>query len=262
MKMFSLADKIAIVTGGSGYYGRPICEALAEAGAAVIIASRDQIKCNAFAEELTQKGYRAEAMALDLSDEISILSMVKNVNDNYGTIVILINNAVSRDGFKNLDSITKEEWESSQRVNSTGTMLITKAVLAVMKEQRSGNIINISSIQGMLGPNFPVYGDTGMTSPVNYTYDKWGIIGFTKWVANYYATFNIRANCISPAGYGPGLKDREGVQEFIDNYQRLTPMGRFAEDEDIKGPIVFLASAASAFITGHNLPVDGGWTNW
>jgi len=101
-----------------------------------------------------------------------------------------------------------------------------------------------------------------MTSPVNYTYDKWGIIGFTKWLANYYGKYNIRANCISPGGYGPGIIEGSDRKEFIENYKQLTPLGRFAEDDDIKGPVIFLASEASAYITGHNLMVDGGWTNW
>lgn len=180
----------------------------------------------------------------------------------YQKIDILVNNAVSRDGFKNLEEVSKEELESAQNINATGMMLITKYVVAHMKKNQSGNIINIGSIQGLGGPNFPVYGKTGMTSPVNYTYDKWGIIGFTKWVANYYAPFNIRANCISPGGFGPGLSDRIGIEEFVDNYKRLTPLGRFAEAEDIKGAIVFLASSASSYITGHNLPIDGGWSNW
>jgi NAD(P)-dependent dehydrogenase (short-subunit alcohol dehydrogenase family) len=99
-----------------------------------------------------------------------------------------------------------------------------------------------------------------MTNPVNYAYDKWGMVGFTKWLASYYGKYNIRANCISPGGYGPGIDT--GKSEFIENYKRLTPLGRFAEDEDIKGPVIFLASEASCYITGHNLLVDGGWTNW
>ena len=101
-----------------------------------------------------------------------------------------------------------------------------------------------------------------MTSPVNYTYDKWAMVGFTKWLANYYGQFGIRANCISPGGYGPGVADTYGENEFVHNYKRLTPLGRFANEEDIKGPVVFLASDASAYVTGHNLLVDGGWTSW
>lgn len=130
-----------------------------------------------------------------------------------------------------------------------------------MKEQRSGSIINISSIQGVSGPNFPVYGSTGMSSPVNYTYDKWGMIGFTKWMANYYGKYNIRVNAISPGGYNPDAFKDKDKQEFVENYIRLTPLGRFADEDDIKGPVVFLASEAAKYVTGHNLLVDGGWTS-
>lgn len=262
MKMFRLDGKIAIVTGGAGYYGKPICTALAEAGAKVIVASRDESKCKQFADSLKSKGWEAEGMSLDLANESSIKLLVKNVQELFGSIDILVNNAVSREGFKDLEKLKREELEASQKINSTGLMMITKAVLQLMREQGTGNIINIGSIQGTVGPNFPVYGDTGMTSPVNYTYDKWAMVGFTKWIANYYGKFNIRANCISPGGYGPGVEESIGDNEFVHNYKRLTPLGRFANDDDIKGPVVFLASEASAYITGHNLLVDGGWTSW
>ena len=201
-------------------------------------------------------------MFLDLSDENSILEFTKSINDKYGRIDILVNNAVSREGLKDLEEVSKKEWEAAQNINSTGMILLTQAVIKLMRKQRSGNIINIGSIQGSVGPNFPVYGNTGMTSPINYTYDKWAMVGFTKWIANYYGKFNILANCISPGGYGPGVAKMIWKNEFVENYKRLTPLGRFADDEDIKGPVVFLASEASAFITGHNLLVDGGWTSW
>lgn len=262
MNLFNLRNKVVIVTGGSGFFGTPISLALAEAGAQVIIASRNVDKCKEFAATIREKGFLAEGRALDLEDEHSIVDFVKGVKDEFGRIDVLVNNAVSRGGFKNLEDIDRESWEKAQRINSTGLVLITQAVVKIMREQMAGNIINISSIQGAVGPNFPVYGDTGMTSPVNYTYDKWGMVGFTKWLANYYGKFNIRANCISPGGYGPGVDQMTGKEEFVENYKRLTPLGRFANDDDIKGPIVFMASEASAFITGQNLLVDGGWTSW
>lgn len=262
MNPFSLKNKLAIVTGGAGFFGTPISIALAEAGAQVIIASRNVEKCREFAATIREKGFLAEGRALDLEDEQSILNFVNEVKDEFGQIDILVNNAVSREGFNNLEDIERESWEKAQRINSTGLVLITQSVVKLMREQMSGNIINISSIQGAVGPNFPVYGETGMTSPVNYTYDKWGMVGFTKWLANYYGKYNIRANCISPGGYGPGVAQLTGKEEFIENYKRLTPLGRFATDDDIKGPVVFMASDASAFITGHNLLVDGGWTSW
>jgi len=262
MNLFSLEEKIIIVTGGAGYFGRPISWALAEAGATVIIASRNEVNCKELAGELTAAKLKSAGMTLNLGNETSIKSFVKEVEARYGRVDVLVNNAVSREGFKNLEDMSKEEWEKAQAINSTGMMLLTQAVIRIMRKQKSGNIINIGSIQGSVGPNFPVYGDTGMTSPVNYTYDKWAMVGFTKWIANYYGKFNIRANCISPGGYGPGVMESIGQNEFVENYKRLTPLGRFADDDDIKGPIVFLASNASSFVTGHNLMVDGGWTSW
>lgn len=261
-ELFSLSGKVAVVTGGTGLFGGPISTALAKSGATVCIASRDVENCRVFAQSLTDIGLKASGWALDLASEQSIQEFVAGVHLKFGKIDILVNNAVSRQGFNDLDNMDVGEWESAQRVNSTGLMLITKSVIKGMQKSNSGNIINIGSIQGVVGPNFPVYGETGMTSPVNYTYDKWGMVGFTKWLATYYGKYNIRANCISPGGYGPGVDKMQGKEEFIDNYKRLTPLGRFATDADIQGPVVFLASEASAYITGHNLLVDGGWTSW
>lgn len=261
-ELFRLDGKLAIVTGGAGLYGRQISIALAEAGANVIIASRDEAGCKEFAAALKAKGLKAEGYFLDLADEASISNFIKSIVSSYVRIDVLVNNAVSRQGFKNLDDLIKDDWENAQKINSTGLMLITQAVVRQMCEQGSGNIINISSIQGVVGPHFPVYGDTGMTSPLNYTYDKWGMVGFTKWIANYYGKHHIRCNCISPGGYGPGVSDSFGETEFTKNYLKLTPLGRFADEDDIKGPVVFLASEASAYVTGHNLIVDGGWTSW
>lgn len=260
--MFRLDDKIAIVTGGAGLYGKSISQALADAGAHVIIASRGLQHCETFARQLRDRNLHAESMLLDQGDERSIQEFVANVYGKYGKIDVLINNAVSREGAKKLDVITKGDLEKSQAINYTGLMLLTQAAVAIMVKNRSGSIINIGSIQGTVGPNFTVYGDTGMSSPVTYTFEKWGMVGFTKWLANYYGKHNIRANCISPGGYGPGIRESKLPDEFISNYLRMTPLQRFAEDNDIKGPVVFLASEASAYVTGHNLVVDGGWTSW
>jgi len=260
--MFQLNDKIAIVTGGAGLYGKSITQALAQAGAHVIIASRDSAKCDTYARELQKNNWSAQGMFLDMADEKSIADFTSQIVRQHGRVDILVNNAVSRDGAKDLAIITKQDLEKSQVINYTGLMLLTQAIIKIMVDQKHGNIINISSIQGAVGPNFEVYGDTGMSSPVTYTFEKWGMIGFTRWIANYYGKFNIRSNAISPGGYGPGIRESKLPDEFVENYLRLTPLKRFAEDDDIKGPIVFLASDASAYVTGHNLMVDGGWTSW
>ena len=259
---FDLSNKVAIVSGGTGLFGKPISVSLAEAGAHVIIASRNVEKCRELAEELKSSGYEATGVSLDLSNEKSIHALVEYVIQQHKKIDILVNNAVSREGYKRLEETSKEDWEQAQVINSTGLMLINKAVVQQMMKQKSGSIINIGSIQGTVGPNFEVYGNTGMTSPLNYTYDKWGMVGLTKWMANYYGKYNIRVNCISPGGYGPGIEAAYGENEFTTNYKKLTPLGRFADEEDIKGPIIFLASDAASYITGHNLLVDGGWTSW
>jgi NAD(P)-dependent dehydrogenase (short-subunit alcohol dehydrogenase family) len=262
LQLFDLSNKIAIVTGGTGLFGKPISTSLAEAGAHVIIASRNIEKCQIVAEELKSAGSKASGAFLDLSDEKSIDDLVKSIIKQYLQIDILVNNSVSRVGYKKLEETTKADWEQAQQINSTGLMLINKAVVEQMVKQKAGSIINIGSIQGAVGPNFEVYGSTGMTSPLNYTYDKWGMVGLTKWMANYYGKYNIRVNCISPGGYGPGIEASFGENEFTHNYKKLTPLGRFATDDDIKGAIVFLASDASSYVTGHNLLVDGGWTSW
>lgn len=261
-QLFDLSNKIAIVTGGSGLFGKPISTSLAESGATVLIASRSIEKCTQLAEELNSQGYKAEGWSLDLADEISIQQFIAGVIKKYKRIDILVNNSVSRDGYKKIEETSKDDWELSQKINSTGLMLINKEVVQQMVHQKAGSIINIGSIQSAVGPNFNVYGNTGMSSPLNYSYDKWGMIGLTKWMANYYGKYNIRVNCISPGGYGPGIENTFGENEFTKNYKELTPLGRFAYDDDIKGPIAFLASEAGSYITGQNLLVDGGWTSW
>ncbi|NOU96166.1 SDR family oxidoreductase [Paenibacillus sp. LMG 31456] len=262
MELFRLDGQIAVVTGGSGLYGLLIARAMGEAGARVVIASRSIEDCRAAADRLSREGLQACAKQLDLESEASIHEFTNEVVEEFGRIDTLVNNSVSRVGLADLKETTRDGWEEAQRVNGSGLMLITKAVVTQMCKQRSGSIINIASIQGVVGPHFPVYGDTGMTSGIEYTYAKWGMIGFTKWLANYYARFQIRANCISPGGYNPGLLQDESKAQFVSNYRKLTPMGRFAEEDDIKGPAVFLASNASRYVTGQNLIVDGGWTNW
>ncbi len=261
--MFRLDGQIAVVTGGAGLYGKHISLALGEAGAKVIVASRNLEGCEETAEELRSSGVDAVGMRVDLSSEESICGFARDIERRYGQLDILVNNSVSRMGLDNLEQTTREGWESAQQVNGTGLMLITREMIGLMRRKNKGSIINIGSIQGTVGPHFPVYGDTGMTSGIEYTYAKWGMVGMTKWLANYYGKFNIRVNCISPGGYDPG--DEAGGtmhEEFKSRYRKLTPLGRFADDEDMKGPVVFLASEASRYVTGHNLMVDGGWTNW
>ncbi|RKN80747.1 SDR family oxidoreductase [Paenibacillus ginsengarvi] len=261
--MFRLDGKVAVVTGGSGLYGASISEALCEAGATVLLASRNRESCEEKAEALRRSGYAAYGMQLDLADERSVVAFVEETCSEYGGIEILVNNSVSRTGLADLEQTTAEGWAAAQQVNGLGLMLLCRETVKPMRERGGGNIINIASIQGVQGPHFPVYGDTGMTSGIEYTYAKWGMIGMTKWMAGYYGKLGIRVNSISPGGYNPVGTDREiRAEPFVRGYTERTPLSRMADDTDIKGAIVFLASAASKYVTGHNLVLDGGWSIW
>jgi NAD(P)-dependent dehydrogenase (short-subunit alcohol dehydrogenase family) len=253
--LFSLTGKVAIVSGGAGLYGRHIAHALAGAGAHVVLAARGLDACEQAAQDLRDLGMTAEALELDLTSEESIVRLRHEVVSRCGRIDILVNNAVARAGGTVRDT-SAAEWAATSAVNSLGTFLITRECGEQMVAQGSGVFINIASIYGMVGPDFSVYGETGMTNPAFYAYDKGGMINFTRYLATAYAPHGIRANCISPGGLGT----QDQPAEFVANYRARVPLGRLAGPEDIKGPVVFMASAASAYVTGVNLAVDGGWT--
>lgn len=255
-ELFDLRGKVAFVTGGYGMFGRPISEALLEAGAGVVIAARDTGKAIGAADEMANRGLMADVIRLDLADPDSIRSTIQAIIAQYGRIDILVNNAVASQG-STLEETTIEDWEATQRVNSTGLFLTCKEVVPHMRAQGGGNIINIASIQGEIGPSFHMYKGTERSSPLHYTFEKWSMVGMTKYLANHYGAYGIRVNCISPGGIDHGQPET-----ILSNYKKHTPLNRMAEPLDVKGPIVFMASEASRYITGHNLLVDGGWTSW
>lgn len=252
--LFRLDGRIALVTGGAGIYGVHISRALAEAGAHVVIASRNLEQCQKTAGELTDEGLKVSAAALDLGSSGSIQALCDEIVSEFGKLDILFNNAVARAG-GDPSTVTEEDWVSAMKVNSTGFFMSCKIFGEQMIKQRSGAIVNISSIYGVVGPNFNIYEGTDITSPANYAFAKGGMINFTRYAASYYGRFGIRVNCISPGGFQTDQPDI-----FIENYAKQSLLGRMATDDDIKGAAVFLASDASAYITGHNLMVDGGWT--
>jgi len=255
MQLFRLNGKIALVTGGGGIYGVHIVRALAEAGAHVIVASRDTTKCEAFAQELRAESLRAEAVKLDLTCESSIRGLREKILGDHGQLDILVNNAVARSG-GDLRHMSAAEWETVMKVNSTGLFLACQIFSEPMQEARSGSIVNIASIYGMVGPDFIIYEGTQLSNPVNYAFAKGGMINLTRYLASFLAPFNVRVNCLSPGGFC----NEDTPPEFVSNYSLRTPLRRMAEADDIKGPVLFLASEASRYITGQNLPVDGGWT--
>lgn len=253
--LLDLTGRVAIVTGGAGLYGRHICEALAELGANVIVASRDLRECSSTANELVERGFVASGRALDLSNEASIQRLCDEVVAETGSIDVLVNNAVQRAG-GSIETATADDWSATSDVNSRGLFLMCKHAGAHMAARERGSIVNVGSIYGVVGADFSIYDGTAMTSPVSYAYDKAGMVGLTRYLASWYGRQGVRVNCLSPGG----LRTPDQDPTFVAAYERRVPIGRMAGPEDIKGPVAFLASDASAYITGVNLLVDGGWT--
>ena len=253
-ELFNLTHRTALVTGGAGIYGGPICEALGEAGAHVIIASRNHARCEARAEALRQKGLQACADHYDQASETSILQLRDRILQTFGSLDILVNNSVGRSMRRYRDPL--EGWRQSMDVNATGLFAISRAFLDPMMERGRGTIINIGSIQGVVAPDFRNYEGTDMTTPPDYHFHKHGLIGLTKYLAAWAGPRGIRVNAISPGGF-----QTEGLQEpFLSRYCSRVLLKRMAEHDDIKGAVVFLASEASRYITGQNIVVDGGYT--
>lgn len=261
-ELFDLSGKVAIVTGGRGLYGASISTGLCEMGANVIIASRNKEKCCELAEELCAKGLKAEGAALDLSSDESIEALVEEVLSKYGKIDILVNNAVDRRNMTSLNNATRQKLQDSCDTNLQGQLMLSKEVLLkAMVPAQSGSIINISSMRGLDSPHFPFYPDVMGDQPVNYTTEKWAMIGMTKYMAGRYGQYHIRVNAIAPGGFNPNL-NADDSNPFNKTYIENTPLRCWANEDDIKGPVCFLASEAANYVTGATLVMDGGWTIW
>ena len=251
---FSLQGKTALLTGGAGLYGRQILTALAEAGARVYVASRNLDALEKIADEHRREGHDVRALRLDQGDEESILAVRDAITKECNELNILVNNAVARPMKQGYDSPT-EQFAKSMQVNATGLFTLTRAMGEILAD--NGSIINIGSIMGLIGPEPANYAGTSMHGWVpDYYFHKGGMVNFTRFLASYYGSRGIRANCVHPGG----LQTSDHPEAFVRNYSERTCLGRLANDTDLMGIIVFLASDASVYITGANIPVDGGYT--
>jgi 3-oxoacyl-[acyl-carrier protein] reductase len=244
MKM--LENKVALVTGSGRGIGREISLKFADQGADIISVDIDLNSAQDTAEEVEKLGRKSKAYACDISDFKSTQETLKTAMEEFGRIDILVNNAgITRDNL--LLRMTEEEWDLVLKVNLKGAFNVTKAVLRQMLKQRSGKIINIASIIGIMGN----------TGQANYSASKAGLIAFTKSLAKEVASRNINVNAIAP-GY---IKTRmtEMLPEEIKNQMlSMIPLGRFGEPKDVADCALFLASSLSDYITGQVIVVDGG----
>ncbi|HXB94394.1 MAG TPA: SDR family oxidoreductase [Puia sp.] len=265
MDLFSLENKVAVVTGACGLLGTQHCEALSSAGATVVAADLDEAACLKLAGRL---GAGHLGIGMDVTDVTSLQAARERILKAFGHIDVLVNNAAINDMFENpllagrqsmFEHYPLEMWDRSWKVNVSGVFLTSQVLGGVMAGQGSGSIINIASTYGIVAPDQTIYrneaGEQSFYKSPSYPVTKAAVIGFTKFLAAYWGSKGVRVNALSPGGV-------ENQQDpfFRNNYSRKTLLGRMAAPSDYKGAIVFLASDASAYMTGANLVVDGGWT--
>jgi len=245
---FSLQDKIVVITGGSGLIGLSVIDALHAAGAKVYNA-----------DIMKGETLNAEWIYTDITDISSIKSCIDTIISNEKRIDVWINCAYPKTGDSStkFEDIKYESWKKNIDMHLNGYFLCCQQIAEQMKKQHSGNIINFGSIYGIVAPDFSVYEGTDMTMPGAYSAIKGGIITFTKYLATYYAKYGIRVNCICPGGIF-----NNQPKLFVEKYSKRTPLGRMGRPDEIIGSVIFLASDASSYITGHILMVDGGLTTW
>jgi NAD(P)-dependent dehydrogenase (short-subunit alcohol dehydrogenase family) len=248
-QLFDLSGRVAIITGGSVGLGRQMAEGLAEMGADLVLCARKKEPCEQAAKDLQQLGVKALGLACDVRNQAAIHEVVETTVSRFGRIDILINNAGTSWGAP-VEEMRLEHWNKVIETNLTGTFLFSQAAGKIMIGQRRGKIINIASVAGLHGapPEFQAIG---------YHASKGGVITFTKDLACKWAMHNIHVNAIAP-GWFPTNMSEVVIERNKESLRKRIPLGRFGNEDDLKGAAVFLASNASDFVTGHVLVVDGG----
>ena len=260
-ELFSLKNKTALITGGAGYLGSEISDALAELGANIIIAARNKEKSLLKCRELESKynnEIKAYAVQVDLMDKEAISRCFQEVKDQFGGIDILVNNAWS--GNKNsFESISDEDWQYDIEMSLTSVFRCVKAALPSLKERR-GVILNITSMYGHIAPDYRIYDGIQFTNPPSYGAAKAGVIQFTKYLASFLSPYGIRVNSLSPGPFPHEITQQN--KEFMEKLVAKNPLNRIGQPHEIKGTVALLCSNASSYITGQNICVDGGWAIW
>ena len=249
-EMFDLNNKVAIVTGGGRGIGLKMAEGLAEVGANIVLCSRKVENCQKAAQDLAKLGVKTLAMACDVKSPSGIQNVVDKALEEFGRLDILVNNSGVTWGGPTED-YSLEGWEKVMDTNMTGAFLFSQIAGREMIRQKSGSIINIASVMGVIGT------ESDAADAIAYSASKGALISFTKDLAAKWAKYNIRVNAIAP-GWFPTDMTKWALDHNGKKILSHVPMGRFGEAEELKGAVVYLASEASRYVTGIVLPVDGG----
>lgn len=265
-KLFDLTGKVFLVVGGARDLGYDMALALAEAHADGAITSRTQTNAEAAANQIADtigQERRIIGLGFDATDEADVQHVIDAVMQQFGRIDVLVNNVGgvvrTSDQPLTLEERRRQDWDELMTRNVTTLFLLCKHIASVMKKQGSGSIINLSSIAGIVGRDRRMYAESDLKpQEIDYAAAKGAVLSMTRDLAAYLGPHGIRVNAISPGGF-----ERGQPKKFIDLYSRRTMLGRMGRDGvDLKGAVVFLASEASAYVTGHNLVVDGGFSVW
>ena len=257
-ELFDLTGKVALVSGAAGHLGRAIATALAEAGADVVTTSRDRTRAEAVAEELPTTGrQRHLGIRLDHLDEPSIGEGFEQALAEFGHVDIVVNNGhqMTTD---DLTTISRDEFDG-QLGNATGYFLLSRRFHDhVVERSGSGSLIFVSSMYSLVASYPDAYEQIGPANPVAYQVAKAGVNQMMRHLAVYWAKDGVRVNCISPGPFPGSSAD----QRLVSRLEEKSPMRRIGRPDELKGAVLYLASDASSYVTGHNLVVDGGWTAW
>lgn len=256
-QLFDLSGKTALITGASGYLGQSFANALAEAGASVVVASRDRAKAEAVASELPSVKGVHQAVEIDYLDETKIETGFQAAVEAAGQIDILINNG-THPAPHDWTDVTSEEFNQLLSV-ATGYFLLSRLFHAqCVSRNAPGSVVMIGSMYGVVGSYPDAYENICAASPVSYHALKGGIVHMTRHLAVYWAKDHVRVNCLSP---GP-FPSEKAPSEMVERLNQKSPMQRMGQPYELKGALLLLASDAGSYLTGQNLLIDGGWTAW
>jgi len=262
-ELMDLSGRVALITGGAGHIGRAIAEGLAEVGANIVLVDINKESLEQAELQIKSK-YSVEVLSLliNMEDSAAIATVAIDVEQQLGRLDIIVNNAalVGDSGLTGwVTEFEKQEldtWRRALEVNLTAPFALVQSCAFLLKKSKLGSVINIGSIYGIVGPDLSLYENTSMGNPAAYAASKGGLIQMTRWLSTVMAP-DVRVNTLTPGGVS-----RNQPSSFSDKFIDRTPLQRMATEEDFKGAAVYLASDLSAYVTGQNIIIDGGWSTW